>query len=130
METSAILAFSSLCLFGAAGAVWLLLLSRVRVAEGRSAVLAAVVAAAAGALAAIGIGGVGAGAAAAAWTTLAGSAVFLVIAALARQADRQIAVRVGGPILPFIAADADGAAYDLGSMAGHRFLLKFFRGHW
>ena len=40
------------------------------------------------------------------------------------------AVAAGEPILPFTAKDHAGNDFDLGSLAGRPYLLKFFRGHW
>jgi peroxiredoxin len=33
-------------------------------------------------------------------------------------------------VVSFSAPDADGREFDLSSLAGRPFLLKFFRGHW
>ena len=37
---------------------------------------------------------------------------------------------VGEPILAFTALDENGVAFDLASLKGKPYLLKFFRGHW
>lgn len=37
---------------------------------------------------------------------------------------------VGDPILAFTAPDEHGADFDLASLKGKPYLLKFFRGHW
>ena len=37
---------------------------------------------------------------------------------------------VGAPILDFEAPDAEGEPFDLATLRGRPFLLKFFRGHW
>lgn len=37
---------------------------------------------------------------------------------------------VGDPILAFTALDEHGADFDLASLKGKPYLLKFFRGHW
>lgn len=37
---------------------------------------------------------------------------------------------VGEPILAFTALDEHGAEFDLASLSGKPYLLKFFRGHW
>jgi peroxiredoxin len=52
------------------------------------------------------------------------------LAAQARQASLKPAVSVGGPILEFVLPDDAGRAFDLSSLRGRAFLLKFFRGHW
>jgi len=56
--------------------------------------------------------------------------VFLALQLQAGQDRREPAVRVGGPILDFSAPDAEGQPFQLASLTGHPFLLKFFRGHW
>ena len=39
-------------------------------------------------------------------------------------------IQVGDTIPAFTAPDEHGATFDSASLAGSRFLLKFFRGHW
>lgn len=39
-------------------------------------------------------------------------------------------IQVGDTIPAFTALDEHGALFDSASLAGSRFLLKFFRGHW
>ena len=46
------------------------------------------------------------------------------------QAKQAPAVKLGAPILDFVAPDENGAPFRLASLAGKPFLLKFFRGHW
>jgi len=46
------------------------------------------------------------------------------------QKPNEPAVRVGGPMLATAAPDENGARFDLSSLAGKPYLLKFFRGHW
>lgn len=48
----------------------------------------------------------------------------------AEQPANRIAVAVGEPIIDFTAIDADGQPFDLASLRGTPFLLKFYRGHW
>jgi len=40
------------------------------------------------------------------------------------------AIEVGGDMLNFVAPDANGVDFDLSSLHGKPYLLKFFRGHW
>ena len=40
------------------------------------------------------------------------------------------AIAVGGDMLNFVAPDANGVDFDLSSLHGKPYLLKFFRGHW
>mgnify|MGYP001106539273 FL=1 len=73
-------------------------------------------------------------------TGLAGglAAVFAIAAGLgfdalrlqSAQARCEPSVVVGGPILDFTAPDENGQPFDLASLRGRPFLLKFFRGHW
>ena len=39
-------------------------------------------------------------------------------------------VQIGGPIIDFTVAVANDESFELGSLRGKPFLLKFFRGHW
>jgi hypothetical protein len=55
---------------------------------------------------------------------------YLVLAAVSGQDRREPTVAVGQPILDFQAPDDNGDAFDLSTLRGRPFLLKFFRGHW
>ncbi|MAG29970.1 MAG: hypothetical protein CL908_03635 [Deltaproteobacteria bacterium] len=55
---------------------------------------------------------------------------FLLLRLQSAQKPNVPSVEVGGPILPFSALDADGREFDLTSLRGKPYLLKFFRGHW
>ncbi|MCP4750732.1 MAG: hypothetical protein GY866_07560 [Proteobacteria bacterium] len=46
------------------------------------------------------------------------------------QGDIKPAIVVGDKIIDFTALDAAGRDFDLASLRGRPFLLKFFRGHW
>lgn len=59
-----------------------------------------------------------------------GGLMFLGLAAQSAQANVTPAIRVGEPILDFAAPDEAGKTFDLASLRGKPFLLKFFRGHW
>jgi len=81
------------------------------------------------ALAALG-GGPGWPGGIAAGLALVAGGVFLTLQTLSRQPALVPAVQVGGPILDFSAPDDAGERFDLASLRGRPFLLKFFRGHW
>lgn len=53
-----------------------------------------------------------------------------VLRAQSRQASVVPAVAIGQPILNFTAPDEQSEMFDLASLKGTPFLLKFFRGHW
>ena len=61
---------------------------------------------------------------------LAIALVFSLLRSFSAQKRTEPAVAVGDPILAFSAPDETGADFDLTSLAGRPFLLKFFRGHW
>lgn len=46
------------------------------------------------------------------------------------QARNTPSISVGNPIINFSALDDAGETFDLASMQGSPYLLKFFRGHW
>jgi hypothetical protein len=46
------------------------------------------------------------------------------------QGDHQPAIGIGDPIIEFSAVDDKGNEFNLASLKGSPFLLKFFRGHW
>ena len=130
-----VLTSGSMCGFVAAaiaagsGARWLRLMQRVRIPEDpRGFVVASSVAAALG-IAAFVIGTDVAGGVAAGLAIVAGVA-FLALLAASRQPALTPAVAVGGPVVDFAAADDEGRPFDLASLRGTPFLLKFFRGHW
>jgi hypothetical protein len=59
-----------------------------------------------------------------------GATVFFGLAAQSAQPPLEPAVAVGGPILEFTLPDHQGKPFDLATLRGKPFLLKFFRGHW
>jgi len=61
---------------------------------------------------------------------IAGGATFLGLAAQSAQAPGDPAVTVGGAIIDFVLPDHTGRPFDLATLRGKPFLLKFFRGHW
>ena len=81
-------------------------------------------------LAALLLGVEGLGARAMAWFALGLGATFVGLVASSAQDSKTPAVAVGGPILDFTAPDENGEPFELSSMTGRPFLLKFFRGHW
>jgi hypothetical protein len=61
---------------------------------------------------------------------IAAGGTFLGLRLQSTQQAREPNVKVGGPILDFTAPDEHGSPFDLGSLRGNPYLLKFFRGHW
>lgn len=47
-----------------------------------------------------------------------------------RQQPNRPAVAVGDPMTNFVLKDENGVDFDLASLTGKPYLLKFFRGHW
>jgi hypothetical protein len=113
----------------ATGVAWFRLLRTVRIPENRTLYLLAMALGAALGSAALfrepgWLGGL------AAVLAVVGGGLFLGLRLQSRQDARVPAVKVGGPILDFHAADENGAVFDLATLRGKPFLLKFFRGHW
>jgi peroxiredoxin len=111
------------------GIRWLKLMSRVRLPrDARGYVVANALGAACGLAAPF----TGAGIVASVGGVVAalGGLLFLGLLAASGQRSDPPAVRVGGPLLDFVAADDEGRPFDLASLRGHAVLLKFFRGHW
>ena len=110
-------------------AVWLWLIRRVRIpADLRPTIAAHAVAIA------LGVGAFAFGASAAglilAALAILGGAIFLALQTQTRQARLTPAVAVGSPIIEFTLPDHEGRPFDLATLRGTPFLLKFFRGHW
>ena len=123
------LAFWSLAIAGTAGFRWYRALAEVRVPRVLIGYQVAFALAFALAVAAIGnapgfLWGIVAFA-----VTLASTA-YLVLSFTGYQQRNAPTVQVGSPILDFTALDSDGKPYQLSSLHGRPFLLKFFRGHW
>lgn len=57
-------------------------------------------------------------------------ALMLYLSTTGRQRIGTDAIRVGDTVPAFSALAADGSQFDSASLAGSRFLLKVFRGHW
>ncbi len=62
--------------------------------------------------------------------SLLGGLAFLALFAASGQRRVPPAVAVGGPVIEFTTTDDDDRPFDLASLRGRPFLLKFFRGHW
>ena len=56
--------------------------------------------------------------------------MFLLLRLQSSQKPNEPVVSVGDPILAFSALDENGAEFDLSTLQGKPYLLKFFRGHW
>ncbi len=56
--------------------------------------------------------------------------VFPALRLQSTQQPNRPAVAVGDPMIPFVAPDEHGNDFDLASLTGKPYLLKFFRGHW
>jgi hypothetical protein len=110
-------------------AVWFRLLNQVRVPADRRPVLAAHAAALVFGVAAFALGTGALGALFAAVAIL-GSVSFLGLAAQSAQRRQPPAVAVGDRIIEFSLPDPEGRPFDLATLRGKPFLLKFFRGHW
>jgi len=111
------------------GIRWLWLMQRVRIPKDRTAYVAPSIA---GVL--VGIFALAAqpslAAGIAAGVAIVSGSVFAALCAASSQVAKEPAVAVGGPILDFTATDDEGRPFDLASLRGRPFLLKFFRGHW
>ena len=127
--SGAILGFLAFALVAQAGLVWMRLIREVRVAERRPLVLLVILAGMGLALLAF-VRGPGIAGGIAAGLAAVGGALFLLLQVLGQQSRRAPAVAVGRPILDFTAPDADGRPFQLASLRGRPYLLKFFRGHW
>ncbi len=124
-----ILGFLALALFAQAGFVWMRSIREVRTGERRPLVLA-VVAAAVGLAAFAFARGPGLAGGVAAGVAFGFGTLFLVNQLVSQQSRPTPAVTVGGLILDFTAPDAEGRPFQLSSLRGRPYLLKFFRGHW
>jgi cytochrome oxidase Cu insertion factor (SCO1/SenC/PrrC family) len=111
------------------GVAWFRLIKAVRIPSNRLAFFAAMGVGVVLGIAAFGQGTGVLGGLAAGFAILAGG-VFLGLRLQSTQDAREPAVRVGGRILDFSAPDERGEPFDLASLRGRPYLLKFFRGHW
>ncbi len=110
-------------------AVWMRRISQVRIPRDRTAFFAVF-----GLGTALGIAALVAGAGIVGGVTAAlailGGGLFLGLRLQSSQDAQEPAVAVGGAILDFAAPDDTGQTFELASVRGKPFLLKFFRGHW
>ena len=113
----------------ALSAVWLWLIRRVRIPKNLRPTIAAHTVAVAFGVAAFGLGASAPGQILAGVGIL-GGIVFLALQTQSRQARLAPAVAVGGRIIEFTLPDHEGRPFDLATLRGRPFLLKFFRGHW
>ena len=124
-----ILSIASITLLAMAGISWFRRMQAVRLTGIRPRVLTVMASAAVLGGGALMMGASG-GAAVTAWISVGGGATFLLLNALSGQERKAPGVRVGGPVIDFSGTVDDGSSFELGSLRGKPFLLKFFRGHW
>jgi hypothetical protein len=108
---------------------WFQLLRRVQIPADQRGFIAGHALAAALGVAALALGASTLGAILA-WVAVLSAVIFFALAAQKAQPPLIPAVAVGGPILEFTLPDHQGKAFDLATLRGRPFLLKFFRGHW
>jgi len=123
------LGMAALLLVVASGAVWFRRLNAVRIPESRKAFVASMGAGAVLGCAAFAVGS-GALGSVSAVVAIGVGLMFVLLRAASAMDAKQPAVRVGDPVIDFEAPDEDGRPFDLASLRGRPFLLKFFRGHW
>jgi peroxiredoxin len=112
-----------------AGTRWMQLTYRAQLPKNATAYVVACSLAAALGLGAFVLGtGVLGGVAAVA--SMLGGLAFVALFSASGQRRLPPAVAVGDPIIDFTARDDDDRPFDLASLRGRPFLLKFFRGHW
>jgi hypothetical protein len=109
--------------------VWFQLIKAVRIPRMRSPFVAAMLLGILLAIVAFVRGAGLVGGIAASATILMGG-IFIGIRMQSAQAKNEPAVVVAGPILNFTALDDQEEPFQLASLRGKPFLLKFFRGHW
>jgi hypothetical protein len=111
------------------GFVWFRLIDAVRIPRVRAPYFAAMGLGVALGIAAF-VQGTGIlGAIPALFAILAGG-FFLALRLQSGQDARVPVVKLGEPMLDFTALDDEGNSFELASLRGKPFLLKFFRGHW
>ncbi|HEB89004.1 MAG TPA: hypothetical protein ENI85_05495 [Deltaproteobacteria bacterium] len=123
------LGWLGLAIVGVTGWLWIRLIRNVAVPRRRAPYMASFLAGGALGLAAILQGG-GLAGSIAGGIALTIALFFSLFRSLSAQKRTEPVVGVGDPILTFSAPDETGADFDLASLAGRPFLLKFFRGHW
>jgi len=123
------LAWLGFALVLAAGTLWVRRMNAVAIPESRGGFMAAFGAGAGLGVASFALGN-GTLAAIAAGVAIVLGGLMILLWAMGGHDDAPVAVTVGGPILDFTAPDENGAPFDLASLRGRPYLLKFFRGHW
>jgi hypothetical protein len=125
------LVLACLALASLAGGVfiWMRLIQRVEIDEGRRLPQVMIVSGLVLAIVALTqspgvIGGILAG------VTAAAGALAVLLRVLAPQSSQAPAVAVGSPLPGFSALDDSGAKFELSDLDGRPVLIKFFRGHW
>jgi cytochrome oxidase Cu insertion factor (SCO1/SenC/PrrC family) len=108
---------------------WLWQMRRVRIPKDLRPIIAAHLVAVALGVAAFVLGASAPGRVSAA-VAIVGGGVFLALQTQSRQARVAPAVAIGGPVIEFTLPDHEGRPFDLATLRGKPFLLKFFRGHW
>ncbi|MGH0036583.1 MAG: hypothetical protein ACQGVK_16270 [Myxococcota bacterium] len=124
-----LLGWAAAAVVAVAGAGWIRRLREVRVPSNRSGFLAAFAVGGALGVASLAAGGGWLGGAPAGFALVV-AAIFLGLATISAQAPNEPSVAVGQPVLDFEAPDDEGRTFQLASLAGKPYLLKFFRGHW
>jgi cytochrome oxidase Cu insertion factor (SCO1/SenC/PrrC family) len=124
-----VLAIAAFTLIAIAIGLWVRLIARVEIDEGRRLPSMMVVSAFVLGLIALSqspglFGGILAGA------TVAVAAVAFLLQALASQSGQSPAFAVGDALPSFSALDDRGEPFDLARLNGRPILMKFFRGHW
>jgi peroxiredoxin len=129
LVSGSVFGFVAAAIIVGAGVRWLRLMRQVRIPEDRRGFVVANGLAALLGITAL-VLGTGVAGGVAAGLAVVGGLAFLALSAASRQPASTPAVAVGGPIVDFTATDDEGRPFDLASLRGTPFLLKFFRGHW
>ena len=109
--------------------VWYYRLRQVRIPEDRRPAFVAHTVALALGVASLVLGANAAGTVLAV-VAIIGGGQFVILAAQSGQRPNEPAVAVGGPIIEFTLPDHTEQPFDIATLRGRPFLLKFFRGHW
>ena len=127
--TGLVLAVLAVALMVVGIGIWMRLIARVEVDEGRKLPSTLIVSAfIVGVIALTRNPGLFGGILASA--TVAVGAFAFLLRALASQSNQKPAIAVGDSLPSFTALDDKGEPFDLASLKGRPILMKFFRGHW
>jgi hypothetical protein len=124
-----ILACVAFALMASGIAIWMRLIARVEIDEGRRLPSRLIVSGLVLACVSIALGPGTAGMVLAVLTAVVG-AVAVLLRTMMPQSTQPAAVAVGGPLLDFTALDDAGNPFEIASLKGRPILMKFFRGHW